>query len=145
MAYRNKLWPNCYMISYFAREQEKGFRLISSIRISTYLVLEIALDQYLHNDTYAWQYINDSTFLLLDKLSMHLKTPITWLSKFWCPNLVGSFMVSQQMFWYLNGTRTNIRWTNHLCTTSVIVESHMRYIIIDNHMNESFSFRTILT
>jgi hypothetical protein len=65
------------MISYFAREQEKGFRLNSSIRISTYLVLEIALDQYLHNDTCALQYINDSTFLLLDKLPMHLKIPIT--------------------------------------------------------------------
>jgi hypothetical protein len=33
------------MISYFVREQEKGFRLNSSIMISTYLVLEIALDQ----------------------------------------------------------------------------------------------------
>jgi hypothetical protein len=33
------------MISYFVREQEKIFRLNSSIRISTYLVLEIALGQ----------------------------------------------------------------------------------------------------
>jgi hypothetical protein len=145
MAYRNKLWPTYYMITYFAREQEKGFRLDSSIRISIYLILEIALDQYLHNDTYAWQYINDSTFLLFDKLPMNLKTHITWLSKFWYPNLIGSFMVSQQVFWYPNGTVTNIRWTNHLCSTSVIVESHMRYIIINNLMNESLSFRTIIT
>jgi hypothetical protein len=145
MAYRNKLWSTCYMISYFAREQEKEFRVNSSIRISTNLVLEITLDQYLHNDTYTWQYINDSTFLLLDKLPMHLKTHITWLSKFWYTNLVGSIMVSQQVFWYTNGTRTNIRWTNHLCSTSIIVESHMMYIIIDNLMNEIFSFKTILT
>jgi hypothetical protein len=33
--------------------KKKGFRFNLSIRISTYLVLEIVLDQYLNNDTYA--------------------------------------------------------------------------------------------
>jgi hypothetical protein len=109
------------------------------------LSLRFALDQCLHDDIYAWQYSNDSTFLFFDKLPMHLKIPITWLSKFLYANLVGSFMVSKQVFWYSNGMRTNLRWTNHLCSTSVIVEFHMRYIIIDNLMNGSLSFRVILT
>jgi hypothetical protein len=118
--------------------------LNSSTRIRTYLVFEIALDQYLHNDSYAFQYSNDFTFLLIDKLPMHLKPPTIWLSKFLYSSLVGSFMVSQQMFWYPKGTRTITRWTNHLDSTSVILGLHMRYII-DNLMNESLSFRTILT
>jgi hypothetical protein len=33
--------------------KEKKYKLNSSTRIITYLVLEIALDQYLHNDSYA--------------------------------------------------------------------------------------------
>ncbi len=40
---------------------------------------------------------------------------------------------------------TTIRCTNHLDSASVILGSHMKYIIIDNLMNESLSFRTILT
>jgi hypothetical protein len=54
-------------------------------------------------------------------------------------------MVSQQVFWYPNDTRTIIRSTNHLYSASVIIGSHMRYIIIDNLINENLSFRTILT
>jgi hypothetical protein len=76
---------------------------------------------------------------------MYFNLPTTWSSKFWYPSLVGSFMVSQQVFWYSNGTRTIIRWTNHLHSASVILWSHMRYIIIDNFANKSLSFRTILT
>jgi hypothetical protein len=49
------------------------------------------------------------------------------------------------VFWYPNGMRTNIKWTNHIYSTSVIVEFHMRYIIIENLMNENLSFRAILT
>jgi hypothetical protein len=119
--------------------------LNSSTRINTYLVLEVALDQYLHNDSYAWQYSNDSTFLLIVKLPMYLKLPTTWSSKFWYPSIIGSFKVSQQVFWYPNGTRAITRWTNHLDSASVILGLHMRYIIIDNLMNKSLSFRTILT
>jgi hypothetical protein len=54
-------------------------------------------------------------------------------------------MVSQQIFWYLNGTRTIIRQTNHLFSASVIFRSQERYISIDILKNESLSFRTILT
>jgi hypothetical protein len=61
---------------------------------------------------------------------MHLNLPTTWSSKFWYPSLVGSFMVSQQVFWYPNAMRTIIRWTNHLYSAS---------------MDERLSFRTILT
>jgi hypothetical protein len=67
------------------------------------------------------------------------------IKQVWYPSLVGSFMVSQQVFWYPNGTRTIIRSTNYLYSTSVILGSHIRYKIIDNLMNESLSFRTILT
>jgi hypothetical protein len=126
------------------QNKEKRYMLNSSIRISTYLILEIALDQYLHSDSYAWQYNNDSTFLLIDKLPMHLKPPTTWLSKFRYPSLVRSFMVSQQVFWYPNGMRAISRWTNHLDSTSVILGLHMRYII-DNLINKSLRFRIILT
>jgi hypothetical protein len=55
-----------------------------------------------------------------------------------------SFMVSQQVFWYPNDTRTITR-TNHLGNASVILGFHMRYINFDNLMNESLSFKTILT
>jgi hypothetical protein len=40
---------------------------------------------------------------------------------------------------------TITRWTNHLDNASVILGFHMRYINFDNLMNESLSFRTILT
>jgi hypothetical protein len=76
---------------------------------------------------------------------MHPNPPTTWSSKFWYPSLVGSFMVSQQVFWYLNTTRTIIRGTNHLYSASVIFGSQVRYISLDNLMNERLSFRTILT
>jgi hypothetical protein len=51
---------------------------------------------------------------------------------------------SQQVFWYPNGTRTITIWTNHLDNASVILGLHIRYII-DNLINESLSFRVILT
>jgi hypothetical protein len=40
------------MISYFARDKEKRDKLNISSKISTYLILEIALNQYLHNGSY---------------------------------------------------------------------------------------------
>jgi hypothetical protein len=123
----------------------KWHKLNSSTRISTYPIHEIALGQYLHNGSYAWQYSNDSIFLLIAKLPMHFKPPTTWSSKFWYPSLIGCFKVSQQVFWYPNGMWTITRWTNHLDSASVILGLHIRYIIIDNLMNESLSFRTILT
>jgi hypothetical protein len=83
--------------------------------------------------------------MLIVKLPIHLKPSAPWSSKFWYPSLVGSFKVSQQVFWYLNGMRTITRWTNYLDSPSVILESHMRYIFIDNLTNKSLSFRTILT
>jgi hypothetical protein len=125
--------------------QEKRGKLNISLRIGTYLFLEIALGQYLHKDSYTWQYNDDSIFLLIIKLPRHLKPPTILSRKFWYPNLVGSFMVSQQVFWYLNDTQTIIRWTNHLYSASVILGSQKRYTIIDNLMNENLSFRTILT
>jgi hypothetical protein len=76
---------------------------------------------------------------------MHLNPPTTWSSKFWYPSLVGSFMVSQQVVWYQNATMTITRWANHLYSASVNVRSQVSYIIIDNLMNKSLSFRTILT
>jgi hypothetical protein len=76
---------------------------------------------------------------------MLLKLPTTWLNKFWYPSLVGSFTVSQQEFWYPNATRTITSWPNHLYSASVILGSQVRNIIIDSLMNESLSFRTILT
>jgi hypothetical protein len=121
----NEFWLTCYMISYFAREQEKRFRLNSSIRIITYLVLEIVLDQYLHNDIYTWQYINDSAFLWLTSFQCISNPLKAWSRKFWYPNLVGSFTVSQRVFWYTNGMRDS---------ANVILGSHKRHIIIDNLM-----------
>jgi hypothetical protein len=41
--------------------------------------------------------------------------------------------------------RTITRKTNHLDSACVIIGLHMRYIIIENLMNESLSFRAILT
>jgi hypothetical protein len=76
---------------------------------------------------------------------MHLNPPTTWSSKFCYPRLVGSFMISQQVFWYPNGMKTITRWINHLGNVSVILGFHMRYINFGNHMNKSLSFRTILT
>jgi hypothetical protein len=76
---------------------------------------------------------------------MHLNPPTTWSSKFWYPSLVGSFMVSQQVFWYPNATMTIIRWANHLNSASISFGSQVSYIIIDNLMNKSLSFRTIFT
>jgi hypothetical protein len=84
-------------------------------------------------------------FSLIVKLPMHLNPPTTWSSRFWYPNLVGSFMISQQVFWYPNATMTITRWANHLYSASVNFGSQVCYIIIDNLMNESLSFRTILT
>jgi hypothetical protein len=84
-------------------------------------------------------------FSLIVKLPMHLNPPITWSSKFWYPSLVGSFMVSQQVFWYPNAMMTITRWANHIYSASVNFGSQVSYIIIDNLMNESLSFRTILT
>jgi hypothetical protein len=40
------------MISYFARDKEKRDKFNISTRISTHLVLEIALGQYLHKGSY---------------------------------------------------------------------------------------------
>jgi hypothetical protein len=76
---------------------------------------------------------------------MHLNPPTTWSSKFWYPSLIGSFMISQQVFWYPNDTVTITRWTNHLGNANVILGFHKRYINFDNLMSESLSFRTILT
>jgi hypothetical protein len=84
-------------------------------------------------------------FSWIVKLSMHLNPPTTWSSKFWYPWLVGSFMVSQQVFWYPNATMTITRWANHLFSASVNFGSQVSYIIIVNLMNESLSFRIILT
>jgi hypothetical protein len=133
------------MTSYFARDKEKRHKLSLGTRISTYIVLEIALDQYLDNGLCSWQYSNESIFLLIFKLPMHFNPPTTWRRMFWYPSLVGSFMVSQHVFWYPNATRTIIRWTNHLYSASVIFGSQVRYIRIDNLMNEDLSFRRILT
>jgi hypothetical protein len=77
--------------------------------------------------------------------TMHLNPLTTWSNKFWYPSLVGFFMMSQRVFWYTNGTRAITRWTNHLDNANVILGFHMRYINLDNLMNESLSFRTILT
>jgi hypothetical protein len=40
------------------------------------------------------------------KFSIHLKPPTTILGKFWYPNLVGSFEVSQKEFWHPKGSST---------------------------------------
>jgi hypothetical protein len=133
------------MISYFARDKEKRDKFNISTQISTHVVLKIALGPYLHKSSYAWQYSDDSIFLLIVKLPSHLKPPTTWSRKFWYPILVGSFTISKQVFWYPNGTRTIIRWTNNFYSASVILGSQKRYTIIDNLMNESLSFRAILT
>jgi hypothetical protein len=117
----------------------------SSTRIRTYLVLDIALGQYLHKGLYTWQYSDDFIFLFIVKLPSHLEPPTTWSRKFWYPSLVGSFTISQQVFWYPNAMRTIIRWINHLYSASVIFGSQVRYISLDNLMNERLSFRTILT
>ena len=110
------------------------------------MALRSALDLYLYNSSCSWQYGNLYQFFsLIVKLSMHLNPPTTWSSKFWYPSLVGSFIISQQVFWYPNDTRTMTRWTNHIGIASVILGFHMRYINFDNLMNESLSFRTILT
>jgi hypothetical protein len=84
-------------------------------------------------------------FSLIVKLLMHLNPPTTWSSKFWYPSLVGPFMVSKQVFWYPNATMTITRWANHLYSASVNFGFQVSYIIIDNLMNESLRFRTILT
>jgi hypothetical protein len=75
---------------------------------------------------------------------MYLNPPTTWSSKFWYLILVGSFIVSQQVFWYPNATMTITRWANHLYSASVNFGSQVSYIIIDNLMNEGLSFRIIL-
>jgi hypothetical protein len=54
-------------------------------------------------------------------------------------------MVNQQVFWYPNAMMNITRWANHLYIVSVNFGSQVRYIIIDNLLNESLSFRTILT
>jgi hypothetical protein len=84
-------------------------------------------------------------FSLIVKLLMHLNPPITWSSKFWYPSLIGSFMISQQVYWYPNAAMTITWWANHLYSASVNFGSQLSYIIIDNLMNESLSFRTIFT
>jgi hypothetical protein len=109
------------------------------------LAFRFALDLYLYNSLCSWQYSNCIIFYLIVKLPMHLNPSTTWSSKFWYPSLVGSFIVSQQVFWYPNDTRTITRWTNHLGNASVILGFDMRYIKFDNLMNKSLIFRTILT
>jgi hypothetical protein len=69
--------------------------VISSTRISTYLVLEIALGKI----SIKVHTLNDIVMIpsscLIVKLPMHLNPPTTSSSKFWYPSHVGSFMVSQ--------------------------------------------------
>jgi hypothetical protein len=86
------------MIFTLQENKVKRHKLKSYTWISIYLVLEIALDQYLHNGSYTWQYSNESIVLLIVKLSMHLNPPTNWSSKLWYSSLVSSFKVSQQVF-----------------------------------------------
>ncbi len=104
----------------------------------------MSLDQDVHICFHTWPFQNVFIFLIV-KLPMRLKSYVTISSKFWYPSLVGSFKVSQQVFWYPNGTRTMTRWTNHLDSACVILGLQMRFIIVNNLMNESLSFRAILT
>jgi hypothetical protein len=81
----------------------------SSTRISTYLFLEIALGQICIKVHTLDDIVMISSSCLIVKLSMYLKLSITLSRKFWYPSLVGSFMVSQQVFWYPNATMTITR------------------------------------
>jgi hypothetical protein len=117
----------------------------SSTRISIYIVLEIALSQICIKVRTLDDIVMIPFFCLIVKLLMHLNLPITWSRKFWYPSFIGSFMVIQQVSLYPNTTMTITRWANHLYSASVNFGSQVRYIIIENLINESLSFRTILT
>jgi hypothetical protein len=144
MAQKNNSWRLAIWFLTLQLNKVKRWELNSNTRIITYLALEIALDQYLHSCSYAWQFSNDSIFLLIVNLLMHLKPPISRSSLFWYPTFVGSFIESEQEFCYPNGIRITTRWTNHLGSTGVIFYHNMRYSIIDNLRNGSLSFRQSL-